>query len=63
MTTIQTTRPRDINYLRAAAILYGDLGTSKAYVLGLAFALAGYASFWFILAVSILTLLVGVNLF
>lgn len=61
MTTILTTRPRNINYWRAAGILYGDLGTSKAYVLGLAFALAGYASFWFILAVSILTLLVGIN--
>lgn len=61
MTVIQTTRPRDINYWRAAGILYGDLGTSKAYVLGLAFALAGHASFWFILAVSILTLLVGIN--
>lgn len=61
MTTIQTTRPRDINFWRAAGILYGDLGTSKAYVLGLAFALAGYASFWYILAVSILTLLVGIN--
>jgi amino acid transporter len=61
MTTIITTRPRNINYLRAAGILYGDLGTSKAYVLGLAFALAGYASFWFILAVSILTIVVGLN--
>lgn len=61
MTTIQTTRPRDLNYIRAAGLLYGDLGTSKAYVLGLAFALAGHASFWFIFAVSILTLLVGLN--
>lgn len=61
MTTILTTRPRDINYWRAAGILYGDLGTSKAYVLGLAYALAGHASFWFILAVSILTMLVGIN--
>ncbi len=61
MITIQTERPREINSWRAAAILYGDLGTSKAYVLGLAFALAGYSSFWFILAVSILTFLVGLN--
>ena len=61
METIQTTRPRNVNSLRAAGILYGDWGTSKAYVLGLAFALAGYSSFWFILAVSILTLLVGIN--
>ena len=61
MITIQTERPREVNSWRAAGILYGDLGTSKAYVLGLAFALAGYSSFWFILAVSILTLLVGLN--
>jgi K+ transporter len=61
MITIQTERPREVNSWRAAGILYGDLGTSKAYVLGLAFALAGYSSFWFILAVSVLTLLVGLN--
>jgi amino acid transporter len=59
--TIQTERPREVNSWRAAGLLYGDLGTSKAYVLGLAFALAGYSSFWFILAVSILILLVGLN--
>ena len=61
MTTIATTRPRDVNSWRAAGILYGDWGTSKAYVLGLAFALAGHSSFWFILAVSILIMLVGIN--
>ena len=33
----------------------------RAYVIGLAFALAGYASFWPILAVSILSLFVGLN--
>src|SRR3984957_15116590 len=61
MITIQTERPREVNSWRAAGILYGDLGTSKAYVLGLAFALAGYSSFWFILAVSVLTFLIGLN--
>lgn len=61
MTTILTARPRNVNYWRAAAILYGDLGTSKAYVLGLAFLLAGYSSFWYILTVGILTLLVGIS--
>lgn len=61
MITIQTNRPREVNSWRAAGILYGDLGTSKAYVLGLTFALASYSSFWFILLVSILTLLVGLN--
>lgn len=61
MTTILIERPREVNSWRAAGLLYGDLGTSKAYVLGLAFFLAGYSSFWFILAVSFLTLIVGLN--
>ena len=46
---------------RAAAILYGDWGTSKAYVIGRAFAVAGYASFWLIAPMCILTALVGIN--
>ena len=46
---------------RAAAILYGDWGTSKAYVIGLAFAVGGYASFPLIAAMCVLTALVGVN--
>lgn len=56
-----TKRPRNVNSLRAAAILYGDWGTSKAYVIGLAFALAGYSSFWIMASVAILTALVAVN--
>ena len=43
-------RPRNVDWKRAAAILYGDWGTSKAYVIGLAFAVAGYSSFWLIAA-------------
>lgn len=54
-------RPRNVNALQAAAILYGDWGTSKAYVIGLAFALAAHQSFWLIAAVSLLTALVGFN--
>ncbi len=54
-------RPRNIDLRRATGILYGDWGTSKAYVTGLAFALAMYSSFWFVLAVSLLTALVAVN--
>ncbi len=30
-------RPRNVDWKRAAALLYGDWGTSKAYVIGLAF--------------------------
>jgi amino acid transporter/nucleotide-binding universal stress UspA family protein len=54
-------RPRNVDAPRAAAILYGDWGTSKAYVIGLAFAVAGYASFWLIAAMCVLTALVGFN--
>ena len=57
----KTKRPRNVNSLCAAAILYGDWGTSKAYVIGLAFAIAGYSSFWLIAAMCLLTALVGVN--
>jgi len=56
-----TTRPRNVDWKRAAAILYGDWGTSKAYVIGLAFAVAGYSSPWLIGAMCLLTALVGVN--
>lgn len=61
MLTISTSRPRNVDAPRAAAILYGDWGTSKAYVIGLAFAVAGYSSFWLIAAMCVLTALVGVN--
>src|SRR3954465_1566867 len=54
-------RPRNVDWKRAAALLYGDWGTSKAYVIGLAFVAAGFASFPIILAVCILTGLVGLN--
>ena len=56
-----TRRPRNVDSPRAAAILYGDWGTSKAYVIGLAFAVGGYGSFWLIAAMCVLTALVGVN--
>jgi hypothetical protein len=36
-------RPRNVDWKRAAALLYGDWGTSKAYVIGLAFVAAGFA--------------------
>jgi amino acid transporter len=54
-------RPRNLDWKRAAAILYGDWGTSKAYVIGLAFAVAGYSSFWLIAPMCVLTALVGAN--
>ncbi len=59
--TTSTRRPRNVDAPRAAAILYGDWGTSKAYVIGIAFAVGGYSSFWLIAAMCLLTALVGVN--
>src|SRR6476619_25878 len=54
-------RPRNVDWKRAAGLLYGDWGTSKAYVIGLAFLAAGFSSFPIILAVCALTGLVGYN--
>jgi amino acid transporter len=61
MIVARTKRPRNVDAPRAAAILYGDWGTSKAYVIGLAFAVSGYSSFWLILGMCVLMALVGVN--
>ena len=55
-------RPRNVGWARAAALLYGDWGTSKAYVVGLALAgVMGFAALPHLLAVCLLTALVGVN--
>ena len=62
MIATDTKRPRNVDWKCAAAILDGDWGTSKAYVVGLAFAVAGYSSFWLIADMCILTCLVGINL-
>lgn len=54
-------RPRNVGWLRAAALLYGDWGTSKAYVIGLAVLLAGYAAPYYLAGIIGLTFLVGCN--
>ncbi|MST00855.1 MAG: universal stress protein [Pedosphaera sp.] len=64
-------RPRNVDWKRSAALLYGDWGTSKAYVIGLAFAapiflgqkdlIWGYRCLPVILAVCFLTALVAYN--
>ncbi|MBI1977205.1 MAG: amino acid permease [Candidatus Omnitrophica bacterium] len=53
-------RPRELTWFQAGAMLYGDWGTSKAYVIGIAFALSGHASWLFLGLMSILTAMVGV---
>src|SRR5256885_13832776 len=53
--------PRNVGWVRAAALLYGDWGTSKAYVIGLGVAAVGFAALPHLLAVCLLTGLVGIN--
>ena len=52
-------RPRNVSWLQAGGLLFGDWGTSRLYVLGLAFFFAGRTSFYLILAMSFLVLAVG----
>src|SRR2546428_4115692 len=54
-------RARNVDWKRAAALLYGDWDTSKVYVIGLAFHAAGFSSLPIILAVCALPGLVGIN--
>ena len=57
----ETSRPRNVDAPRVAAILYGDWGHEQGVVIGLAFAVAGYSSFWLITAMCVLTGMVGLN--
>jgi amino acid transporter len=52
-------RPRELKWYHAGPMLFGDWGTSRLYVLGLAFAFNGRASFWFIAAMCVLMTGVG----
>ena len=45
-------RPRNVGWLQAAGLLFGDWGTSRLYVLGLACLFAGRTSFWLTLSES-----------
>src|SRR3954462_7142416 len=59
LTLLASERPRNVNWFQAASLLFGDWGTSRLYVLGLAFLVAGRTSFWLIGAMSLLILVVG----
>src|SRR5437899_4734800 len=56
---LSSERPRNVGWLQAAGLLFGDWGTSRLYVLGLAMFFAGRTSFWLILMMSLLILAVG----
>src|SRR5437868_14469234 len=52
-------RPRNLGWFGGAGLLFGDWGTSRLYVLGIAFAIAGRSSFYLIAMMSLLILAVG----
>jgi amino acid transporter/nucleotide-binding universal stress UspA family protein len=56
---VQGKRPRELRWYHAGPMLFGDWGTSRLYVLGLAFAATRFASLWFMLAMSVLLVAVG----
>jgi amino acid transporter/nucleotide-binding universal stress UspA family protein len=56
---VQGKRPRELRWYHAGPMLFGDWGTSRLYVLGLAFNATRFASFWFMLAMSVLLIAVG----
>jgi len=58
---MQTTgeRPRELRWYHAGPMLFGDWGTSRLYVLGLAFLFTGRSSFWFVAAMCLLMIGVG----
>ncbi|HVZ95089.1 MAG TPA: universal stress protein [Phycisphaerales bacterium] len=47
-------RPRDLAWYHAGPLLFGDWGTSRLYVLGLAFFYTGHASLMYLGAMSVL---------
>src|SRR5450432_1749798 len=59
LSMLASERPRNVGWLQAAGLLFGDCGTSRLYVLGLAFLFAGRTSFWLICLMSLLILAVG----
>jgi amino acid transporter len=59
LSLLSAERPRNVGWKQAAGLLFGDWGTSRLYVLGLAFFFARGASFWLIVAMSFLILAVG----
>src|SRR5437763_1494960 len=59
LSLLASERPRNVGWLQAAGLLFGDWGTSRLYVLGIALFFAGRTSFWLILMMSLLILGVG----
>jgi nucleotide-binding universal stress UspA family protein len=59
MLVTHSERPRELRWYHAGPMLYGDWGTSRFYVLGLALYYSRYASFWYVAGVCALVAAVG----
>lgn len=51
---VAQSRPRNLDWFHAGPLLFGDWGTSRLYVLGLAFFYTGHAAVWYLGAMSII---------
>lgn len=51
---VAESRPRDLKWFHAGPLLYGDWGTSRLYVLGLAFLYTGHASVLYLTVIGLL---------
>jgi amino acid transporter len=56
---VEGKRPRELHWYHAGPMLFGDWGTSRLYVLGLAFYYTRHAALWYMLAMSVLLIGVG----
>src|SRR3954451_12454812 len=59
LSMLASERPRNLGWFGASGLLFGDWGTSRLYVLGLAFLVAGRTSFYLIAGMSVLILAVA----
>jgi len=56
---VTESRPRNLKWFHAGPLLYGDWGTSRLYVLGLAFLYTAHASVLYLAAIGVLMLAVS----
>ncbi len=56
---VEGKRPRELHWYHAGPMLFGDWGTSRLYVLGLAFYYTRHAALWYMVAMSVILIAVG----
>jgi amino acid transporter/nucleotide-binding universal stress UspA family protein len=56
---VTESRPRSLKWIHAGPLLYGDWGTSRLYVLGLAFLYTAHASVLYLAAIGVLMIAVA----